>query len=58
LVEVQDFRKTTDRLGGIYGVYPRFIEKTQETTTHDMVDLEHTLDSLTDYALISPQTLR
>ena len=40
IVEVQDFRKTTDRFRGIYDIYLDLIKKSRKITTCNRLDLE------------------
>ena len=39
-VEVQDCRKITDHLRGIYRIYPNFIKETQMMSTCNWLDLQ------------------
>ena len=39
-VEVQDFRRITDHLGGIYIIYPNFIKENQRMSTRNRLDLQ------------------
>ena len=39
LVQEQDFRKLTNHLGGIYGIYLKWMKKTQKITKYNWLDL-------------------
>ena len=54
-VEVQDFRRITDRFRGIYGIYLKLIYKIRRMLTCDRVDLQ-TLGSQPIMPKISPIT--
>ena len=39
-VEVQDWKKITDRFGGIYRIYPNLIWETPRLSTYDRLDMQ------------------